>query len=72
MATKTIYVLKDDGNNYSDESVVEIHESKENAEASRAEHEKNHPMHQFWVEEELLFLANDKDHLSEGLDASDC
>ena len=68
MATKKIYVLKDSGNNYNDESVIEIHESKENAEASRDEHAKNHPSYQFWVEEDLLFLANAKGLPSAGGD----
>jgi hypothetical protein len=57
MNTKTIYVLKDNGNNFNDESVIEIHESKENAERSMAEHKENHPGVRFWIEEDLLFLA---------------
>jgi len=53
--------------------VVEIHESKENAEASRDEHAKNHPSYQFWVEEDLLFLATPKvtHRVSTGDDAAD-
>ena len=57
MNTKKIYVLKDDGNNYNDESVIEIHENKENAEKSMEEHKNNHPSVNFWIEEDLLFLA---------------
>ena len=57
MNTKTIYVLKDNGNNYNDESVIEIHESKEKAEKSMEEHKKNHPSVNFWIEEDFLFLA---------------
>ena len=55
--TKKIYVLKDNGNNYNDECVVEIHESKENAKKSMREHKANHPRVIFWIEEDLLFLA---------------
>lgn len=58
MNTKTIYVLKYNGNAFNDESVIEIHESKENAERSMAEHKKNHLTVRFWIEEDLLFLAN--------------
>ena len=58
MSKKIIYALKDDGNNYSDESVVELHESKANAERSMEEHQRNHPRQQFWIDEEYLFLDN--------------
>jgi len=56
---KTIYAIKDDGNNYADESLVELHETKESAELSIEALESTRSRSKFWIEEmELFCLAN--------------
>jgi hypothetical protein len=52
---KIIYVIKDDGNNYYNESIVSLHETKESAELSMATLESANSMRRFWIEEMDLF-----------------
>jgi hypothetical protein len=62
---KIIYVIKDDGNNYYDESIVSLHETKESAELSMATLESANTMRRFWVEEMDLFcLGKSNDELA--------
>jgi hypothetical protein len=56
---KTIYAIKDYGNKYADESIVELHETKESAEISMESLESTRSRSKFWIEEmDLICLAN--------------
>lgn len=54
---KTVYLIKDEGNNYSFESLVEIHESESNAKDRLQELKEQSVMQNYWIEEGELHLA---------------
>ena len=65
---KIIYVIKDDGNNHYDESIVSLHETKESAELSMATLESANTMRRFWIEEiDLFYLGKSNDELAQKL-----